>query len=99
THLYQHKSAQPLPQLSFIGDLFATCMSDSSRNHAFGHRVGLALRENKPLPKPEQTIEGLRTLQTVTTYTHTHSLPLHTINNLNTILNGTGTVDLLFRTR
>lgn len=96
-HLYQHKSSQPLPQLSFIGDLFATCMSDTSRNHAFGHQVGLALLNNTQLPKPEQTVEGLRTLHTAMAYIDAHSLPLHTINKLNDILNGTGTVDLLFR--
>lgn len=81
-HLYQHKSNSPIPQLSFIGDLFATCMSETSRNHHFGHVFGEALRQKKLLPKPEGTVEGYRTLQIVKMYAEQHKLSLPTITAL-----------------
>jgi len=39
--LYVHKSNKPIPQLAFIGDLMATCLSETSRNHRHGHESGL----------------------------------------------------------
>jgi len=92
-HLYRHKSNAPIPELSFIGDLFATCMSESSRNHQFGHQFGSALRQGKPLPKPEQTVEGYRTLQIVQKYAETHKITMPTINALHNVFFRSGKVE------
>jgi glycerol-3-phosphate dehydrogenase (NAD(P)+) len=81
-HLYEHKGAADIPKLSFIGDLFATCMSENSRNHQFGHQFGEAIRKNKPLPKPEQTVEGFRTLQIVQKYAEKNKMNLPAITSL-----------------
>jgi glycerol-3-phosphate dehydrogenase (NAD(P)+) len=78
-HLYEHKSSSSIPELSFIGDLFATCMSENSRNHQFGHQFGSALRQGKQLPKPEQTVEGYRTLQIVQKYAEQNKIAMPTI--------------------
>ncbi len=92
-HLYQHKSNNPIPELSFIGDLFATCMSENSRNHQFGHKFGAALREDKTLPKPEQTVEGYRTLQIAQKYAEQHNIALPTLTALNKVFFGKGKVE------
>jgi len=81
-HLYEHKSNLKIPELSFIGDLFATCMSETSRNHHFGHLFGAAMREKKPLPKPEETVEGYRTLQIVQEYARKNEVTIPTITEL-----------------
>lgn len=92
-HLYQHKSSNPIPELSFIGDLFATSMSESSRNHQFGHKFGSALREGKQTPKPEQTVEGYRTLQIAQKYAEEHKIALPIITALNKVFYGKGKVE------
>ena len=95
--LYRHKSAQPMPQVSFLGDLFATCMSDSSRNHHFGHLVGCALKENQPIPQPEQMVEGLRTLHIVVHYAKTHTLSIPRVFALESVFSGNAPIGSLFR--
>lgn len=92
-HLYGHKCASDIPKLSFIGDLFATCMSETSRNHEFGHKYGIALRFNSPLPKPEQTVEGYRTLQIVQKYADQHKFRIPTITALYNVFFGKGRID------
>ncbi len=92
-HLYRHKASAPIPQLSFIGDLFATCMSETSRNHHFGHLFGTAMRENKPLPKPEATVEGYRTLQIVQVYAEQHKIAIPTILALHNVFFKKGKVE------
>ncbi len=77
--IYRHKGDSRIPSLSFIGDLFATCMSESSRNHDFGHKFGAALRLNQPLPVPEATVEGYRTIQIVQKYAEQHNLKIPVI--------------------
>jgi glycerol-3-phosphate dehydrogenase (NAD(P)+) len=81
-HIFKHKHDTALQHPSFIGDLFATCMSETSRNHEYGHKFGAALRQGKPTPKPEQTVEGIRTLQMVQKYSEANKIPLPTINAL-----------------
>jgi glycerol-3-phosphate dehydrogenase (NAD(P)+) len=78
-HIYEHKGSASIPRLSFIGDLFATCMSETSRNHQFGHQFGDAVKKGKPLPKPEQTVEGHRTLQIIQKYAEQHKIRIPTI--------------------
>ncbi len=92
-HLYKHKSNNPIPELSFIGDLFATSMSENSRNHQFGHKFGSALKEGKTPPKPEQTVEGYRTLQIAQKYAEEHKIALPTITALNKVFYGKGKVE------
>ncbi len=92
-HLYEHKSNTEIPKLSFIGDLFATCMSETSRNHQFGHQFGEAVKKNKQLPKPEQTVEGLRTLQMVHAYAEKSKINLPSINALYNVFFRNGKVE------
>jgi len=92
-HLYRHKESSPLPQLGFISDLFATCMSENSRNHRHGHVYGEALREGKPLPKPEGTVEGYNTLKMVQKYAEQNEIPLPTITALHKIFFADGKID------
>lgn len=92
-HLYEHKTTRPIPTLSYIGDLFATCMSESSRNHQFGHQFGAAMRQNKKLPKPEQTVEGYRTLQIVQKYAEQRKITLPVINSLYNVFFRNGKVE------
>lgn len=80
--LYAQKSNARIPQTSFIGDLFATCVSETSRNHRFGHDFGTALREKSALPVPEETVEGYRTLQIVHDYAKSNGLMLPVIDAL-----------------
>ncbi|MBI4146677.1 hypothetical protein HY489_05065 [Candidatus Woesearchaeota archaeon] len=91
--LYKHKKKGSLPQLSFLGDLFATCASEDSRNHTYGHLVGKALREGKSIPKPDGTVEGLHALETIHEFMH-GKLPL--LHNLRRVLNGRMRVEELF---
>ncbi|MEM3154411.1 MAG: NAD(P)H-dependent glycerol-3-phosphate dehydrogenase [Candidatus Woesearchaeota archaeon] len=97
-HLYKHKSNSEIPELSFIGDLFATCMSENSRNHQFGHKFGIALREGKPLPKPEQTVEGYRTLQIVQKYSEKNKIAMPTITALYNVFFKNGKVEDIIAT-
>jgi glycerol-3-phosphate dehydrogenase (NAD(P)+) len=92
-HLYKHKSNSPIPSLSFIGDLFATCMSETSRNHHFGHIFGEAMRKKTSLPKPEGTVEGYRTLQIVHDYAEKNKLALPTITALYNVFYKNGSVE------
>ncbi len=92
-HLYEHKSSSTIPELSFIGDLFATCMSENSRNHQFGHQFGSVLREGKPTPKPEQTVEGYRTLQIVQTYAEKNKITMPTITALYNVFFRNGKIE------
>ncbi len=92
-HLYEHKSSSSIPELSFIGDLFATCMSENSRNHQFGHQFGSAMRQGKPLPKPEQTVEGYRTLQIVQKYAEQNKIAMPTITALYSVFFKNGKVE------
>jgi glycerol-3-phosphate dehydrogenase (NAD(P)+) len=92
-HLYRHKSSSSIPELSFIGDLFATCMSENSRNHQFGHQFGSALRQGKPLPKPEQTVEGHRTLQIVQKYAEKNKIAMPIISSLYDVFFKKGNVE------
>src|SRR3990172_8083930 len=92
-HLYEHKGAANIPKLSFIGDLFATCMSENSRNHQFGHQFGEAIRKNKPPPKPEQTVEGFLTLQIVHKYAEQNKMTLPSINALYNVFFRKGKVE------
>jgi len=92
-HLYQHKSNSQIPELSFIGDLFATCMSETSRNHHFGHVFGEAMRKNQPLPKPEGTVEGYRTLEMVHNYAEQRKINLPSINALYSVFYKGGKVE------
>ncbi len=97
-HLYEHKGAADIPKLSFIGDLFATCMSENSRNHQFGHQFGAAIRQNKPLPKPEQTVEGFRTLQIVQKYAEQNKMTLPSITALYNVFFRKGKVEDIIST-
>jgi len=81
-HIYHHKHDNPLNHLSFIGDLFTTCMSESSRNHEYGHKFGSELRKGKKLDKPEKTVEGYRTLQIIFDYAVKHKMKLPTLTAL-----------------
>lgn len=92
-HLYEHKSSSSIPELSFIGDLFATCMSENSRNHQFGHQFGSAMRQGKPLPKPEQTVEGYRTLQIVQKYAEQNKITMPAITSLYNVFFKKGKVE------
>ncbi len=92
-HLYEHKSSSNIPELSFIGDLFATCMSENSRNHQFGHQFGSALRHGKPLPQPTQTVEGYRTLQIVQTYAEKNKITMPAITALYNVFFKKGKVE------
>jgi len=92
-HLYKHKSNTPIPPLSYLGDLFATSMSETSRNHQFGHLFGTALRQNKTLPKTEQTVEGHRTLQIVQEYAERNKITLPTITALYNVFYRNGKVE------
>ncbi len=93
--LYHHRSKSPLPRLSFLGDLFATGMSEASRNHQFGHLCGVALREGRALPKPEGTVEGYRTLMVVMNYLEKHKMSLPNIEALYGIFTKQDTMDQL----
>ncbi|RJQ22275.1 hypothetical protein C4580_01030 [Candidatus Woesearchaeota archaeon] len=86
--LYRHKHKKQLPTLSFVSDLFATSMSEESRNHAYGHSCGTALLQGKPRPLPSGTIEGLRALDLVTDYSRKHKLALPAIDALRDTLEG-----------
>lgn len=86
TTLYRHKTGRHLPQLSFLSDLFATSMSEESRNHTYGHAFGTAVKQKKTLPKAEGTIEGLRALDTVTEYCRKNKIELKAIDALNSTL-------------
>lgn len=92
-HLFSHKKHTPLSHPSFIGDLFTTCMSDESRNHHYGTRVGDALREKKQRPEPEELVEGLHTIRIVHAYAEEHKIPIKTIHALYTIFSDNGTMD------
>jgi glycerol-3-phosphate dehydrogenase (NAD(P)+) len=92
-HLYEHKSSSSIPELSFIGDLFATCMSENSRNHQFGHQFGSAVRQGKLLPKPEQTVEGYRTLQIVQKYAEQNKIAMPTIAALHNVFFKNGKIE------
>ena len=91
--LYTHKSSSPLPRLSFIGDLFATCFSETSRNHQYGNLFGTALREKKPLPQAEGTVEGYRTLAMVHAYLHKHHIASPVVEALYSIFYEQGSME------
>jgi glycerol-3-phosphate dehydrogenase (NAD(P)+) len=91
--LYRHKNASDIPRLSLIGDLFATCMSETSRNHDFGHKYGIALRLGKVLPVPEDTVEGYHTIRIVQKYADQHKFRIPTITALYNVFFGKGRID------
>ncbi len=84
--LYRHKTGRHLPHLSFYSDLFATSMSEESRNHHYGHEFGTAVKHKKTLPKVEGTIEGLRALDMVVEYCRKNKIELTAIDALNATL-------------
>ena len=90
--LYNHKGSAGIPSLSFIGDLFATCMSETSRNHDFGHRFGSALRLKQALPVPEETVEGYRTIQIVQKYAEKNKIEIPVIAALYNVFFKNGSV-------
>ena len=92
-HLYEHKASSTIPRLSFVGDLFATCMSETSRNHAFGHKYGAAIREKTPLPKPEQTVEGYTALQIIQKYAEQNKINLPVVSALHSVFFRKGKVE------
>lgn len=95
--IYRNKSDSCIPSLSFIGDLFATCMSETSRNHDFGHKFGAALRLKQPLPLPETTVEGYRTIQIVQKYAEQHNLKIPVITALYNVFFKNGKVEDVVR--
>lgn len=97
-HLYDHKNHQDIPHLSFIGDLFATCLSENSRNHKHGHATGQALANNQNKPEPEGTVEGLHTLTIIYEYAQANKVSIPTISALFLIFFQDGTVDHLPQT-
>lgn len=78
-HIFEHKHDTTIHHPSFIGDLFATCMSESSRNHDYGHKFGTAIKQGKTLPKIEQTVEGIKTLQTLQKFAEQNKIKIPTI--------------------
>jgi glycerol-3-phosphate dehydrogenase len=68
-------------------------MSENSRNHQFGHQFGSALRQGKPLPKPEQTVEGHRTLQIVQKYAEKNKIAMPIISSLYDVFFKKGNVE------
>lgn len=97
-HIYQHKHDNPLNHLSFIGDLFTTCMSESSRNHEYGHKFGTSLKQGKKLEKPKTTVEGYRTLEIIQKYSVEHKMKLPTINALYEVFYGKGKIEDIIQT-
>jgi len=95
--IYKHKKGTPLPQLSFISDLFATCMSETSRNHQHGHKCGEALAQKKAVPDANGTVEGLNTLAIVHTYLSANKLNAPTIDALHAIFSGQKSLTYLFQ--
>ncbi len=51
--------------LAGLGDLVVTCASKHSRNWNFGYRIGQGKSTEQALKEINQTVEGLRTTQTV----------------------------------
>lgn len=65
SRLGSHMGASPLTflGLSGVGDLFATCSSNLSRNYRMGHMLGQGLSIKKASKKLGQTAEGINTIQ------------------------------------
>lgn len=51
--------------LAGIGDLIATCSSNSSRNYTVGYRIAQGLSVNEVIANMEETAEGVRTVALV----------------------------------
>lgn len=93
--LYHKKYGRQLPRIGFIADLIATCISESSRNHQYGHALGKALKNKDRIPTPEGTIEGLRTLTILEKYLKKENLELKSIQALSEVLRGEKSVEKL----
>jgi len=95
--LYQAKNNRAIPRLAFISDLFATCSSDTSRNHQHGHKLGESLLKGER-PPVEGTIEGLRTLTIAFHYAQKHGLHVPLITALHKVFAHNGTMDDVLET-
>ncbi len=67
SRLGKAEGAQPqtFSGLAGLGDLIVTCASRHSRNWKFGFRIGQGKSTEEALKEINQTVEGLRTTQTV----------------------------------
>ncbi len=67
SRLGKAEGAQPqtFSGLAGLGDLIVTCASKHSRNWNFGFRIGQGKTTDQALKEIDQTVEGLRTTQTV----------------------------------
>ena len=95
-HIIANKNDNLFNHFSFIGDLFTTCMSESSRNYKYGYNFGKNLRLGKRIGKPEKTVEGYQTLQIIYAHAVKHKLKLPTIIALHNIIFSNGKIDDIF---
>jgi glycerol-3-phosphate dehydrogenase (NAD(P)+) len=74
--------------LAGLGDLVATCSSALSRNRTFGERLGQGTRLDEVLASTTQTVEGVKSSQSVLELARRHSVEMPITEVIAAVLQG-----------